>query len=425
MRSIKHNEGLDDTSYYSNLYSKGSADFENPVELVEQFLSLRYEFRHNLVSGQLEFRSRYGSKMFIPLRDRDENELWREIQKDRKLQEAKVPNSSTFLRTILQSGFSKEYDPLKEYFMELPQWDQKRDHIAALASTVETDNDKLFHRFLEKWLVAMVASVLEEKTVNQTVLVFSGKQGIGKTSWILNLVPKKLRDYVFSGTINPNNKDTLVYLSTCLLINLDELENMNNTEIGALKETITKPQIKLRRPYGRNAEDMPRRASFAGSVNSNQFLNDSTGSRRFLCFEAKAIDYKHKVNMELVFAQAYALYLQGYKHWLDQEEIAELEANNSKFQRTTVEEDLLLDFFEPAKAEDDGCMFYSTTQLADHIASKVSSFSVNNSSTQKLGKALRKNGFKPYKRDGIQKYAVLLKQVETKGDADTGVGKAA
>ena len=39
-----------------------------------------------------------------------------------------------------------------------------------------------------KWIVALVAGLLIDKVVNHTVIVFSGKQGVGKTTWILNIV---------------------------------------------------------------------------------------------------------------------------------------------------------------------------------------------------------------------------------------------
>ena len=147
----------------------------------------------------------------------------------------------------------------------------------------------------------MVACVLDEKQVNQTVIVFSGKQGLGKTTWIEKLMPKQLKEYIFSGTINPSNKDTLIHLAECMLINLDELENLNRSEIGSLKEIITKTHIRMRKAYGHNNENMPRRASFAGSVNTAQFLNDTTGSRRFLCFEVEHIEYTHEIDINKVY----------------------------------------------------------------------------------------------------------------------------
>ncbi len=114
----------------------------------------------------------------------------------------------------------------------------------------------------------MVACVINEKVTNQTVIVFSGKQSVGKTTWIEKLISKSLKDYMFSVTIKPNNKDTLIHLAECMLINLDEIENLNLTEIGTLKELITKTHIRMRKAYGHNNEPLTRRASFAGSVNT-------------------------------------------------------------------------------------------------------------------------------------------------------------
>ncbi len=408
---------MEELSLHSKSQLPEKPSSSNNTAMIEEYLNKRYDFRHNVVTGQLEFKGKKDNK-FISLQDRDENSLWREIQKNSDLEYAKATCSLSSLRAILHSNFSKEFDPLKDYFTTLPKWDQKTDHIADLANTVKTDNDALFQRLLKKWLVGIVGSAIPPHAVNQTALIFSGKQGVGKTTWILNLMPKQLRTYTYTGTINPTNKDTFIYLSNCMIINLDELENLNSSEVGALKELITKPQIKLRRPYGRNSEDLPRRASFAGSVNSSQFLNDSTGSRRFLCFEALEFDYQHKVDMDKVYAQAYSLFNQGFKHWLDKEEIKELEKNNSKFQRSTVEEDLVLEELLPAKEGDSGCLFYTTTQIASLLATKVSSLAVNSATIQRLGRALKKHGYKAYKKGGLQKYAVSLKQPDR--DSNSG-----
>ena len=212
----------------------------------------------------------------------------------------------------------------------------------------------------------MVACVLDEKQVNQTVIVFSGKQGLGKTTWMEKLMPKQLKEYIFSGTINPNNKDTLIHLAECMLINLDELENLNRSEIGSLKEIITKTHIRMRKAYGHNNENLPRRASFAGSVNTAQFLNDTTGSRRFLCFEVEHIEYTHDIDINKVYAQALQLKEDGFRHWFNQEEIKEINANNEQYQIMSPEEELLLTWFEPAE-KDKAQYFFNTTQIAQNL----------------------------------------------------------
>ena len=237
----------------------------------------------------------------------------------------------------------------------------------------------------------MVGCVLDDKVINHTVIVFSGKQGLGKTTWVEKLIPKPLKEYLFSGTINPNNKDTLVQLSECMLINLDELENLNRSEIGSLKEIITKTQIRMRKAYGHNNETMPRRASFAGSVNTAQFLNDSTGSRRFLCFELEGIQYQHNVDINMAFSQALFLFKSGFRHWFDQEEIKHITENNEQYQLRSPEEELLLTWFEPIEREK-AILFLNASQIAAKLSEKAK-INITDGAINKIGKALKKHNF--------------------------------
>lgn len=223
-------------------------------------------------------------------------------------------------------------------------------------------------------------------------------------------MPKQLKEYIFSGTINPSNKDTLIHLAECMLINLDELENLNRSEIGSLKEIITKTHIRMRKAYGHNNENMPRRASFAGSVNTSQFLNDTTGSRRFLCFEVEHIEYAHEIYINKVYAQAFSLFSNGFRHWFNQEEIKEINANNEQYQLKSPEEELLLTWFEPA-IKTTAKYFLNTTQILQILASRAN-VNITDASVLKLGKALRKYNFTRIMKNNSYVYAVNLLEHE-------------
>ena len=149
-------------------------------------------------------------------------------------------------------------------------------------------------------MVAVVAGALEDEKVNHTTLILMGDQGLGKTTWFMRMLPKELQKYSYSGPIDPRDKDTTVNISECLIINLDELESLSRASASAIKEIITKSDIRIRRPYGRFAEKLIRRASFVGSINEDQILNDTTGSRRFLIHEVIDLDYQHDVDIDAV-----------------------------------------------------------------------------------------------------------------------------
>jgi hypothetical protein len=368
------------------------------IDRLELFLSTRYVFRHNMVSGKLEFQY-FGKKKWNVMNDFIENSMLRECLKGR------IKTNLSSLRNLLYSDFCELFNPFEDYFFNLPSYDEKTDYITELANTITTTKQDLWQQCFKKWLVAMVGCVLDEKVINHTVIVFSGKQGLGKTTWVEKLVPKQLKEYLFSGTINPNNKDTLVQLAECMLINLDELENLNRSEIGSLKEIITKTQIRMRKAYGHNNETMPRRASFAGSVNTAQFLNDSTGSRRFLCFELEGIKYQHDVDINMAFSQALFLFKSGFRYWFDQEEIKNITENNEQYQLHSPEEELLLTWFEPCE-RGKATVFLNASQIAAKLAEKAK-INITDGTINKLGKALKKHNFIRLKKNGIAVYALI------------------
>ena len=417
---LAKSQGIDITpvksyDFHENAVNQSSVQIEetgkkkkkkNNIDQIEQYLNFAFTIRYNIVSGMLEVK-KSGHEEFELMTDYIENSILRALLKNN------IPCSTARLRSIIFSNFCKKYDPFEEYFDKLPAWDGETDYILELAQTISTTDNPFWQYCFKKWLVAAVASLLTPKIVNHTAIIFSGSQGIGKTTWMENLCPSDLKAYLFSGTINPTNKDTLIQLTECWYINMDELENMNRTEIGTLKEVITKSAIRTRRAYGHNNESLPRRASFMGSVNTSQFLNDSTGSRRFLCFEVVDIDYSNQIDIDMVYSQALTLFHQGFKYYFDKNEISEITSNNEQFQVKTIEEELLLTWFRKPE-EKESPQYLSTSQIL-HKLSINSKIATTTGNVITLGKALKKHNFQRIKKKGNYVYAVIeltLEQVE-------------
>ncbi len=139
----------------------------------------------------------------------------------------------------------------------------------------DADEQILFYEYLKKWLVGMVASWVDPKVVNNVMLVFIGAQGVYKTTWFANLLPPQLRDYFFTKTNSSlMSKDDLLVLSQYGLICWEELDSMQQKELNKLKAAMTMPSINERASYDRYHENRPHVASFCGTGNNVQFLND-------------------------------------------------------------------------------------------------------------------------------------------------------
>ena len=201
------------------------------------------------------------------------------------------------------------------------------------------------------------------------MLVFVGGQGIGKSTFLYNLL-KPLNDYVVSTVVNPLDKDSIINLAENILVIINELDGINKHKEAELKELITLQSIKVRRPYGRFATTMTRRASFASSTNMEQLLSDVSGSRRFLIHSVTSIDYRTPIDWELFWAQVYGLYASRYRFWFEGEEIKQINQHNIRYRHVSGVEEMLLLHYEPGKQGGGNSQEYTASELLTDMQSQ-------------------------------------------------------
>lgn len=371
-----------------------------PTRNIINVLRENYVFQLNKSNQHMEFRT-IDEEKFRTLTDIDLNSIKVELNL------AGIPCSKEALRSILFSNQWNVYDPYLEFLEQLPMWDC-HDHIADLAATIKTDDDKYWEWCLRKWIVAFVGSLADEDTINQTALIFCGKQGIGKSTWFRSILPPELRKYSAQGFLNPKDKETLVQLSELCLYNMDEVENLKPKNCEAIKELITKPSMYLRRAYRTLSENYARRCSFCGTANGVEILNDLTGNRRFLCHNVISMDYElKKVDIPQLYAQAYQLYKTGFQFWFDLKEQANVEKHNLRFRAMSQEEQLVTAYLEVGLDGEKGAKRMQASEIATYLQSKAHCGKL---SEVVIGKILSGKGFVSKKTNGISRWVVRLKK---------------
>jgi hypothetical protein len=175
--------------------------------------------------------------------------------------------------------------------------------------TVEAGLENYRNQVLNIWLTQCVAAAdngeighaLNPRAVRkfEIVLILQGRQGARKTSWIDALVPDSLRDYVKDGMhLDPTDKDTTKKCISTWLCELGEIDaTFRKADIARLKAFLSNQVDEMRLPYDRTAMSFKRRTSFCASVNGEQFLTDSTGSRRFVTLPVFNCDDAHGLDM--------------------------------------------------------------------------------------------------------------------------------
>lgn len=382
----------------------------NLYKNIEKYLKKQYVFKHNVVKSRIFFKRKSEKRLdFKILKEKDLNSILRELVN------AGYQLSKRKLMDLINSDFVENFNPITDYFENLEEWDGK-DYISILANTVTTTDNKMFHWAFRKWLVALVACSIKEEITNHTALIFVGKQGVGKTRWFENrLLPRALKPYVYSKKIDPSNKDHILQLSENILINMEEIGEFNRKQNESFKELITKTNIRERRAYGAFSEDYMRRASFSGTSNNMQLLNDTTGNRRFLVFEVISIDFDKNLDLDKVYAQALHLFKNGFQYWFDSEEISKINEHNLLYTQTSEEEEMIVKYFEKPKDGEVKVEYMNATEIANYIYQNTRGTGVYRFKPVIIGKIMTAKGFKTkdvYEgKNKIKKYIVKVKKL--------------
>lgn len=223
-----------------------------------------------------------------------------------------------YLNTI---GKKSKYNPVLDLFNS-NQWDGQ-DHLTKVYDVLNiATDDTLSRTLLLKWFWQGHA-LLRNNEVNpfgaDGVLVLTGKQGIGKTSFFRHMSIKS--EFFRDGQkIKSIDKDTSRRCITTWIAELGELDaTFKAADISDLKAFITKSFDEYRLPYGREDEHSARRANFAATVNGDKFLIDKTGNRRFWTVSIESIDLNglQEINALQVWLQVWEQYakhnLQGFR----------------------------------------------------------------------------------------------------------------
>lgn len=374
------------------------------VDDIEAFLLRQGRFRKNTVTGKYEFAPD-GEEDFRDLTDREVNSLWRSLCKE------VGPARQQDLRTVIESDFVGLYNPFRSYMDALPDWDGTTDYIGRLAARVHVKHGaELFGGFFKKWLVAMLAALLDDETVNHEILVLIGRQGIYKTTWLNNLLPPELRRYFYLKSNSRHiSKDDLLTLSEFAIVCLEELDEMDPRELNQLKALTTMHHVNERAAYAHFKEVRPHIASFCGTSNHLHILTDLSGNRRWMPFEVESIDspYEHPVDYRNVYAQACTLLRQGFHYWLDEAETQALNEHNRHYEVPCAERELILTYYR-RPMEGEKCIFLTNSQILGRINMGLR----QPLSPVKIGMVMSQEGFELHRTGGKRGYRV----VELTGD---------
>ena len=247
------------------------------VEEIKSFLDGHISLRFNEITSRVEFEipaDNTDAHRFIPVNDRIVNSLWSQMSTITRV------NIQDMYR-VIESDYVPVFNPFKAYLNNLCQSVKSvgdRDYIQELAQTVRVkggdQEQMLWHLYLKKWLVGMVASWLSDDVVNNVILVLIGEQGAYKTTWFNYLLPPPLKQYFYTKTnANRMSKDDILTLAQYALVCCEELDTMRPAELNQLKAAVTMPSIDERAAYAHYHEHRKHIASCKPPIQRPHYLS--------------------------------------------------------------------------------------------------------------------------------------------------------
>ena len=313
--------------------------------LLETFLTEHYTFRYNVLTEQAEVRA-LGEKKFRPVTQRVANTLCLEAQ------EQGIPCWDKDVLRLLNSERLTDYHPLLTYMAELPVWDGI-DRITPLAERISTE--EIWVNGFHRWMLGVAAqwSGQMDRCANALApMLISTRQGMGKSTFCRQLVPESLTNYYTDSFDLTAQTSCEQKLSLFGLINLDEYDKLSPRKLPLLKNLMQMTALHYRKAHRAQYSHLPRMASFIGTSNRRDLLNDPTGSRRYLCIEVEKKIENTPLEHKQLFAQLMAELANGERYWFTGEEEKELMKHNEPYYIQPPSHDVFFQCFRlPEKGE--------------------------------------------------------------------------
>lgn len=199
-----------------------------------------------------------------------------------------------------------------------------------------------------KTLAAAVARVMEPGVKFDSMLILSGAQGIGKSTFFRILG----KDWYSDSLATFEGKEAAELVQGYWILEAGELAGMNKSEMNTVKQFLSKTEDVYREPYGRRTKPFPRSCIIVGTTNDKEFLKDRTGNRRFWPVDLGKREPTKRIFAQLaeetdqIWAEAVVRWQCGEKLYLEGADAREAEKQQEEHKESSPKEGIIREFLE-------------------------------------------------------------------------------
>jgi hypothetical protein len=247
------------------------------------------------------------------LNDAAVNRLWLTIDKKFSFR----PGYDFFVKVVEDVARLKSFHPVRDYLDGL-EWDRTAridKWLTTYAGAASTPYTSAVGTLI---LIAAVRRVRKPGCkFDEMPVLECPTQGTEKSTALAILA---VRDEWFTDSLplSADGQRTIEALAGRWIAEVAELYGMRKTEVEHIKAFLSRTQDRARMAYGRLVTEMPRQCVIIGTTNSEAYLRDITGNRRFWPVAVERFDLKAlRHDRDQLWAEAAAREAEGVSIRLD------------------------------------------------------------------------------------------------------------
>lgn len=233
-------------------------------------------------------------------------------------------------------------------YLEQLQWDGVPRLESLFIDYLGAEDTPYTRAVTRKAFTAAVARAMVPGTKFDVMTILSGPQGIGKST----LLDKMSRGFFNDSIRTFEGKEASELLQGVWLVEISELDAFRRTDVSRIKQFLSQRIDRFRAAYGRHVKDMPRCCVFFGTTNTNDYLQDKTGNRRFWPVDVgvraatKSVWNDLPYELDQVWAEAVVCWRCGEPLYLVGDLAEAAKAKQEEHREVSAREGLILEFLD-------------------------------------------------------------------------------
>ncbi len=338
-----------DLSWLSKLTKDGNGKYEKTINNVVIVLENDPLLKGRIVTD--EFASCGMVLGRVPWNQTEEKRRWKDVDDAGFYRYVEVFYGLTgrekLDNALMIVSAQNRINEVKQYLQGL-KWDGVKRLDRLLSEYLGAEDTAYTRAVMRKSLCAAVARAVNGGTKYDYMPIFTGPQGIGKSTFLRILG----KDWFSDSLTTFEGKEAAELIQGTWINEIGELSAFTKQETQVIKQFLSKTDDIYRAAYGRRTDKYPRRCVFFGTSNDSEFLKDATGNRRFWPVDVgvhpakKSVWNQLPLEVDQIWAEAYVYWAMGEPLYLPKEIEDLAKDQQEKHRESSGKEGIILDFLE-------------------------------------------------------------------------------